>query len=75
MLLTSSKAAFNGGLSVHKYMKIVTWQQAAHGVSKSVAQATARISRLECMEGHAHAVDLRNAKYFPWENFDLSANV
>ena len=75
MLLTSSKAAFNGGLSVHKYMKIVTWQQATREGSKRVAQATARISRLECMEGHAHAVDLQNAKYFPWENFGLSANV
>ena len=60
---------------MHKYMKIVTWQQAARWGSKRVAQAAARISRLECMEGHAHAVDLRNAKYFPWENFDLSANV
>ena len=60
---------------MHKYMKIVTWQQAEREGSKRVVQATARISRLECMEGHAHTAGLRNAKYFPWENFDLSANV
>jgi sulfopropanediol 3-dehydrogenase len=56
-------------------MKIVTWQQAEREGSKRVVQAIARISRLECMEGHAHTAGLRNAKYFPWENFDLSANV
>jgi len=60
---------------MHKYMKIVTWQQATGECSKQVAQTTARISRLKCMEGHAYAADLRNGKYFLWENFDLSANV
>ena len=59
---------------MHKYMKIVTWQQAERKSSKRVAQATARISRLEGMEGHARAADVRLAKYFPGENFDLSAN-
>ena len=74
VLPTSGAAAYTGGLSVHKYMKIVTWQQATREGSKRVAQATARISRLEGMEGHARAADVRLAKYFPWENFDLSAN-
>jgi len=55
-------------------MKIVTWKQAVCEGSKRVVQATARISRLECMEGHARAADVQHAKYFPWENFDLSAN-
>ena len=59
---------------MHKYMKIVTWKQAVCEGSKRVAQATARISRLEGMEGHARAADVRLAKYFPGENFDLSAN-
>jgi sulfopropanediol 3-dehydrogenase len=34
--------------------------------------ATARISRLEGMEGHARTADVRLAKFFPDEVFDLS---
>ena len=34
----------------------------------------ARISRLEGIEGHARAADVRLAEYFPGENFDLSAD-
>ncbi|WP_428511713.1 histidinol dehydrogenase [Roseovarius sp.] len=74
VLPTSGAARYTGGLSVHKYMKIVTWQRATREGSKPVAQATARISRLEGMEGHARAADARLAKYFPGENFDLSAD-
>ena len=73
VLPTSGAATYTGGLSVHKYMKIVTWQRSTRDASKGVAQATARISRLEGMEGHARAADVRLAKYFPNENFDLSA--
>ncbi|MEP5152379.1 histidinol dehydrogenase [Planktotalea sp.] len=74
VLPTSGAAGYTGGLSVHKYMKIVTWQRSTRDASKRVAEATARISRLEGMEGHARAADVRLAKYFPGENFDLSAN-
>ncbi len=74
VLPTSGAASYTGGLSIHKYMKIVTWQQATRDGSKDVAVATARISRLEGMEGHARAADVRLAKYFPQENFDLSAD-
>lgn len=74
VLPTSGAASYTGGLSVHKYMKIVTWQRSTRDGSKRVAQATARISRLEGMEGHARAADVRLAKYFPGEKFDLSAN-
>lgn len=72
VLPTSGAAKYTGGLSVHKYMKIVTWQRATREGSKAVAQATARISRLEGLEGHARAADVRLAKYFPGEHFDLS---
>ena len=72
VLPTSQSAKYTGGLSVHKYMKVVTWQRATREGAKSVAEATARISRLEGMEGHARAADVRLAKYFPGENFDLS---
>ena len=74
VLPTSGAASYTGGLSVHKYMKIVTWQRSTREGSKRVAEATARISRLEGMEGHARAADVRLAKYFPGENFDLSAD-
>ncbi|NDW43517.1 histidinol dehydrogenase [Ruegeria sp. PrR005] len=74
VLPTSRAASYTGGLSVHKYMKIVTWQRATREGSKAVAEATARISRLEGMEGHARAADARLEKYFPNETFDLTAN-
>ncbi len=74
VLPTSGAAGYTGGLSVHKYMKIVTWQRTTQEASKDVAIATARISRLEGMEGHARAADVRLAKYFPGENFDLTAD-
>lgn len=74
VLPTSGAASYTGGLSVHKYMKIVTWQRSTREASKGVAEATARISRLEGMEGHARAADVRLAKYFPDETFDLTAD-
>jgi len=73
VLPTSGAARYTGGLSVHKYMKIVTWQRATREGSKPVAEATARISRLEGMEGHARSADVRLAKYFPDEHFDLTS--
>ncbi|MCO4843204.1 MAG: histidinol dehydrogenase [Yoonia sp.] len=74
VLPTSGAAGYTGGLSVHKYMKIVTWQKSTREGSKRVAEATARISRLEGMEGHARAADVRLAKYFPDETFDLTSD-
>lgn len=73
VLPTSRAATYTGGLSVHKYMKIVTWQRSTPDAMKSIAQATARISRLEGMEAHARTADIRLAKFFPGENFDLTA--
>lgn len=75
VLPTSGAANYTGGLSVHKYMKIVTWQRATREGSKPIAEATARISRLEGMEGHARTADVRLRKYFPNENFDLTAEA
>jgi sulfopropanediol 3-dehydrogenase len=43
--------------------------------NKEIAQVTARISRIEGMEGHARTADDRLAKYFPNERFDLGAPV
>jgi sulfopropanediol 3-dehydrogenase len=72
VLPTSGAARYTGGLSVHKYMKLVTWQRATRDGAKPVAEATARISRLEGMEGHARTADIRLEKYFPGECFDLT---
>ncbi|MEM6666640.1 MAG: histidinol dehydrogenase [Pseudomonadota bacterium] len=72
VLPTSGAARYTGGLSVHKYMKLVTWQRATRDGAKPVAEATARISRLEGMEGHARTADIRLEKYFPDETFDLT---
>ncbi|MDB2393834.1 histidinol dehydrogenase, partial [bacterium] len=72
VLPTSRSARYTGGLSVHKYMKVVTYQRSTREGAKRVAESCARISRLEGMEGHARTADIRLAKYFPGENFDLT---
>ena len=64
VLPTSGAARYTGGLSVHKFLKIVTWQQATREASRDVSIASARISRLEGMEGPARTSDVRLAKYF-----------
>ena len=74
VLPTSGAASYTGGLSVHKFMKVVTWQRATRIGVKPVAEVTARISRLEGMEGHARSADIRLKKYFPDEVFDLGVN-
>lgn len=73
VLPTSGAARYTGGLSVHKFMKIVTWQRATREGAKPIAEATARISRLEGMEGHARTADIRLEKWFPEQAFDLRA--
>ncbi len=72
VLPTSGAGRYTGGLSVHKFMKTVTWQRATRAASRELALATARISRMEGMEGHARSADVRLAKFFPSETFDLS---
>ncbi len=73
VLPTSGSARYTGGLSVHKFMKTVTWQRATPAGARPIAEATARISRLEGMEGHARTADVRLEKFFPNDRFDLSS--
>ena len=73
ILPTKGAAHYTGGLSVHKFMKIVTTQRMTKEANRNVAQVAARISRLEGMEAHARSGDIRLKKYFPEENFDVSA--
>ena len=65
VLPTSRASRYSGGLSVHKFMKTVTWQRATREGARAIAEATARISRWEGMEGHARSADIRLSKYFP----------
>ena len=69
ILPTKGAGHYTGGLSVHKFMKIVTTQRMTRAANAQVGAATARISRLEGMEAHARSADIRLQKYFPDENF------
>jgi sulfopropanediol 3-dehydrogenase len=70
ILPTKGAARYSGGLSVHKFIKTVTWQRMTRAANRDVAPVTARISRLEGMEAHARTADERLAKYFPTEKFE-----
>lgn len=63
VLPTSGAARYTGGLSVHKFIKTVTWQRSTPKGMQKVAEAAAHISRIEGMEGHARTADARLKKY------------
>ena len=75
ILPTMGAARYSGGLSVHKFMKPLTWQRMTRDAAREIAQVTARISRLEGMEAHARTADDRLDKYFPQQAFDRGAPV
>lgn len=59
VLPTSGAARYTGGLSVHKFLKTVTWQQVDDRARPDLARVSAGISRAERMEGHARSADIR----------------
>ena len=75
--LSGRNMAKPADLGIHSYflagLQKLPWQRSTRDGAKDVAIATARISRLEGMEGHARTADIRLSKYFPGENFDLSS--
>ncbi|MBS0304460.1 MAG: histidinol dehydrogenase [Proteobacteria bacterium] len=75
VLPTKGAARYSGGLSVHKFMKTLTWQRMTREAARDIGEVTARISRLEGMEAHARTADDRLAKYFPGQRFELGAPV
>jgi len=75
VLPTKGAARYSGGLSVHKFMKTLTWQKMTREANDRIGQVTARISRLEGMEAHARTADDRLAKYFPGRAFDKGVPV
>ncbi|HZD19824.1 MAG TPA: histidinol dehydrogenase [Burkholderiales bacterium] len=75
ILPTRGAARYSGGLSVHKFLKVLTWQRMTREASQELAPVTARISRLEGMEAHARTADERMTKYFPGESYDRGEPV
>lgn len=75
VLPTKGAARYSGGLSVHKFVKTLTWQRMNRQASMEIGLVTARISRIEGMEAHARTADDRLAKYFPNQQFDLGTPV
>jgi sulfopropanediol 3-dehydrogenase len=75
ILPTKSAGRYSAGLSVHKFLKPLSWQRMTREGSRDVALATARISRAEGMEAHARSADIRLARYFPGARFDLGEPV
>ncbi len=71
ILPTKGAARYTGGLSVAKFIKVLTYQRMNQQANRDVGAVTARISRAEGMEGHARSGDDRLYKYFPGEEFDL----
>ena len=75
ILPTKAAGRYSGGLSAHKFLKILTWQRMDRESTRQIAQTSSRISRLEGMEGQARASDVRLSKYFPDDKFDLGTPV
>lgn len=75
ILPTKGAARYSGGLSVHKFVKTLTWQRMTREANRQIAPVTARISRLEGMEAHARTADDRLGKYFPKDAFPLGEPV
>jgi sulfopropanediol 3-dehydrogenase len=63
ILPTRAAARYTGGLNVSKFIKTLTYQKMTREASIAFGKATARISRLEGMEGHARSADARIQKY------------
>ncbi len=59
VLPTMRASRYTGGLSVLSFLKCLSWQAPTRAGAAGVAEVTAAIARLEGMEGHARAADLR----------------
>ncbi len=75
VLPTKRAAKYSGGLSVHKFLKTLTWQEMTQDAALHIGAVAARISRLEGMEAHARTCDVRLGKYAPGQSFDLGSPV
>ena len=71
ILPTNKAGYYSGGLNVHKFLKIYTYQEISKDANFTVSAAASRLSRVEGMEGHARACDWRLRKYFPGQEWDF----
>ncbi|MGN6251091.1 MAG: histidinol dehydrogenase [Marmoricola sp.] len=72
ILPTRGAATYTGGLWVGKFIKTVTYQRMTPEANGRIGRVAARISRVEGMEGHALAGDVRLQKYFPNEQLQTT---
>ena len=72
ILPTKKAAHFTGGLNVHKYLKITTYQEpVSEDACLLISEYASRLSRTEGMEAHARACDWRLNKYSPNKKWDF----
>ncbi|GAB6143308.1 histidinol dehydrogenase [Desulfocicer niacini] len=71
ILPTKKAGYYSGGLNVHKFLKIYTWQEISKDANRVISGSASRLSRVEGMEGHARACDWWLRKYFPQENWNF----
>ncbi len=69
ILPTQRAARYSGGLNVHKFMKVLTYQELSPEANRQFSAIGSRISRIEGMEGHARACDWRLRKFFPEDDW------
>lgn len=71
ILPTKKAGYYSGGLNVHKFLKIYTYQEIEKDACKEISARASRLSRVEGMEGHARACDWRLKRFFPGEEWDF----
>lgn len=61
MLPTSGSSKYTGGLSVFTFLRVRTWMRIdeSNDAAKELFKDSARLARLEGLEGHARAADAR----------------
>ncbi len=72
ILPTRKAGYYSGGLNVHKFLKICTFQEIEKQACREISARASRLSRVEGMEGHARACDWRLKKYFPDQEWDFT---
>lgn len=71
ILPTKGAGHISGGLNVHKFLKITTYQEIDKKANLQIGATASRLSRVEGMEGHARACDWRLRRYFPNKDWDF----
>ena len=71
ILPTKRAGYFSGGLNVHKFLRIYTYQHISEEANRIIGPVASRLSRVEGMEGHARACDWRLRKFFPETEWDF----